>query len=100
GVVIALVVNFSQRVNGGRTSLVFMRLSSMGYAVPGTVLAIGVMVAVLFMDHRVNDFAKAMEWSRPGLIFSGSMFALIFAMVVRFSAVAIGSVESNLNKIS
>lgn len=100
GVAIALIVNFSQRVNGGRSSLAFMRLSSMGYAVPGTVLAIGVMVAVLFMDHRVNDFAKAMAWSRPGLIFSGSMFALIFAMVVRFSAVAIGSVESNLNKIS
>lgn len=100
GVAIALTVNFSQRVNGGRSSLVFMRLSSMGYAVPGTVLAIGVMVAVLFMDHRVNDIAKAMEWGRPGLIFSGSMFALIFAMVVRFSAVAIGSVESNLNKIS
>ena len=100
GVAIALTVNFSQRVNGGRSSLAFMRLSSMGYAVPGTVLAIGVMVAVLFMDHRVNDIAKAMEWGRPGLIFSGSMFALIFAMVVRFSAVAIGSVESNLNKIS
>ncbi len=100
GVAIALTVNFSQRVNGGRYSLAFMRLSSMGYAVPGTVLAIGVMVAVLFMDHRVNDIAKAMEWGRPGLIFSGSMFALIFAMVVRFSAVAIGSVESNLNKIS
>ncbi|MHA2716684.1 ABC transporter permease [Vibrio owensii] len=100
GVAIALTVNFSQRVNGGRSSLAFMRLSSMGYAVPGTVLAIGVMVAVLFMDHRVNDIAKAMEWGRPGLIFSGSMFTLIFAMVVRFSAVAIGSVESNLNKIS
>ncbi|WP_104046387.1 ABC transporter permease [Vibrio jasicida] len=100
GVAIALTVNFNQRVNGGRSSLAFMRLSSLGYAVPGTVLAIGVMVAVLFMDHRVNDIAKAMEWGRPGLIFSGSMFALIFAMVVRFSAVAIGSVESNLNKIS
>ncbi|EIO4094069.1 iron ABC transporter permease [Vibrio parahaemolyticus] len=100
GVAVALVVNFTHRVNGKRESLAFMRLSSMGYAVPGTVLAIGVMVAVLFMDYRVNDIAKAMEWGRPGLIFSGSMFALIFAMVVRFSAVAIGTIESNLNKIS
>lgn len=100
GVVVALVVNFTYRVNGKRTTLTFIRLSSMGYAVPGTVLAIGVMVAVLFMDHRINDVAKAMEWGRPGLIFSGSMFAIIFAMVVRFSAVAIGSIESNLNKIS
>ncbi|NVD05717.1 iron ABC transporter permease [Vibrio sp. JPW-9-11-11] len=100
GVLVALVVNFCQRLNPSRTSLAMMRLSSMGYAVPGTVLAIGVMVPVLFMDHLVNDIAKAMEWSRPGLIFSGSMFALIFAMVVRFSAVAIGSIESSLSKVS
>lgn len=100
GVSVALLVNFCQRLNPGRQSLVFMRLASMGYAVPGTVLAIGVMVPVLFMDHLVNDIAKAMEWGRPGLIFSGSMFAIIFAMVVRFSAVAIGSIESSLGKIS
>ncbi|MDF2154207.1 iron ABC transporter permease [Vibrio sp. CAU 1672] len=100
GVAVALVVNFCQRVNPGRKSLAFMRLSSMGYAVPGTVLAIGVMVPVLFMDHMVNDIASYLAWNRPGLIFSGSMFALIFAMVVRFSAVAIGSIESSLSKVS
>ncbi|MDK9737943.1 iron ABC transporter permease [Vibrio sp. D404a] len=100
GIVVALTVNFNQRVNPNRKNLAYMRLSSMGYAVPGTVLAIGVMVPVLFMDHLVNDIAKAMEWGRPGLIFSGSMFALIFAMVVRFSAVAIGSIESSLSKVS
>ncbi|WP_070962317.1 ABC transporter permease [Vibrio sonorensis] len=100
GVAVALMVNFCQRVNPGKTSLAFMRLSSMGYAVPGTVLAIGIMVPVLAMDHAVNDIARYFEWGRPGLIFSGSMFAIIFAMVVRFSAVAIGSIESSLNKVS
>ncbi|MDN3681504.1 iron ABC transporter permease [Vibrio tapetis subsp. quintayensis] len=99
-VFIALVVNFNQRINQSKGSVLAMRLSSMGYAVPGTVLAIGVMAPVISMDHMVNDIAKYMEWGRPGLIFSGSMFALIFAMVVRFSAVAIGSIESNLNKVS
>ncbi|KII77487.1 ABC transporter permease [Vibrio renipiscarius] len=100
GVFIALVVNFYHRLRASRTSVMFMRLSSLGYAVPGTVLAIGVMVPVIFMDHAVNDLAKAMEWGRPGLIFSGSMFAIIFALVVRFSAVAIGSIESSLSKVS
>lgn len=100
GVLIALVVNFYHRLSASRTSVLFMRLSSLGYAVPGTVLAIGVMVPVIFMDHAVNDLAKAMEWGRPGLIFSGSMFAIIFALVVRFSAVAIGSIESSLSKVS
>ena len=97
---VALVVNFCYRLAPNRSNLSFMRLSSMGYAVPGTVLAIGIMLPVLFMDHLVNDIAKYMQWGRPGLVFSGSMFAIIFAMVVRFSAVAIGSIESNLNKIS
>jgi iron(III) transport system permease protein len=97
---VALVLNFYARLKQNRTSVALMRLSSMGYAVPGTVLAIGVMVPVLTLDHSVNDIAKAMQWGRPGLIFSGTMFAIIFAMLVRFSAVAIGSIESSLNKVS
>ena len=97
---VALVLNFYARLKQNRTSVALMRLSSMGYAVPGTVLAIGVMVPVLTLDHTVNDIAKAMQWGRPGLIFSGTMFAIIFAMLVRFSAVAIGSIESSLNKVS
>ncbi|EOG9060882.1 ABC transporter permease [Vibrio fluvialis] len=100
GVAVALVVNFYNRLKSNRVSVALMRLSSMGYAVPGTVLAIGVMVPVLTLDHAVNDVAKAMQWGRPGLIFSGTMFAIIFALIVRFSAVAIGSIESSLNKIS
>jgi iron(III) transport system permease protein len=100
GVAVALIVNFCQRINPGRNSVISMRFSSMGYAVPGTVLAIGVMTFVTSVEHGINDIAKWMEWTPPGLIFSGSMFALIFAMVVRFSAVAIGSVESSMSKVS
>ncbi len=100
GVTIALIVNFYARLKQNRFSLALMRISSMGYAVPGTVLAIGVLVPILTLDHTVNDIAKAMQWGRPGLIFSGTMFAIIFAMLVRFSAVAIGSIESSLNKVS
>ncbi|MFA0441199.1 iron ABC transporter permease [Vibrio sp. 10N.286.49.C2] len=99
-VLIALVVNFYRRLSPNTSSQIFMRASSLGYAVPGTVLAIGVMVPVIFMDHAVNDFAVWMDWKRPGLIFSGSMFAIVVAMVVRFSAVAIGSIETSLSKVS
>ncbi|MFB9135958.1 iron ABC transporter permease [Vibrio sp. AK197] len=99
-VMVALTVNFYHRLESNKRSLSFLRLSSLGYAVPGTVLAIGIMVPVLSLDHAINDVAKWMDWGRPGLIFSGTMLALIFAMVVRFSAVAIGSVESSLSKLS
>jgi iron(III) transport system permease protein len=98
-VAIALLVNFSYRLSAKRIDLAAMRLASLGYAVPGTVLAIGVMAPMLTLDHWVNDVARWMDWGRPGLILSGSMVALIFAMVVRFAAVAIGSIENGLAKI-
>ncbi|MBF9002406.1 MULTISPECIES: ABC transporter permease [Vibrio] len=97
---IAIVVNFTHRLQGAHQSLFFMRAASLGYAVPGTVLAIGVLAPVLKVDYWINDMAKFMAWDQPGLVLSGSMFAIIFAMVVRFSAVAIGSVESSLGKVS
>lgn len=99
-VIIAIVVNFSHRLQpSSKWSVIPMRLASLGYAVPGTVLAIGVMLPMITLDHLVNDISKQLGFGMVGLIFSGSIFALIFASVTRFSAVAIGSIESNLNKI-
>ncbi|MGF1766593.1 iron ABC transporter permease [Enterovibrio makurazakiensis] len=98
--IIALLVNFYRRFSATPASNVPMRMSSLGYAVPGTVLAIGVLISLTSVDHAINDFAKVMDWGRPGLLFSGTMFALLTAFVVRFSAVAIGSVESSLAKVS
>ena len=97
---VAIVVNFTSRLHNSQHSLFFMRAASLGYAVPGTVLAIGVLSPILKMDHWINDIAQMMHFEQPGLVLSGSMFAIVFAMVVRFSAVAIGSVESNLSKVS
>ena len=99
-VIIAIVVNFLHRLQpSSKWSVIPMRLVSLGYAVPGTVLAIGVMLPMIALDHLVNDISKQLGFGMVGLIFSGSIFALIFASVTRFSAVAIGSIESNLNKI-
>lgn len=99
-VIIAIVVNFLHRLQpSSKWSVIPMRLASLGYAVPGTVLAIGVMLPMIGLDHLVNDISKQLGFGMVGLIFSGSIFALIFASVTRFSAVAIGSIESNLNKI-
>ncbi|CZF83594.1 Sulfate transport system permease protein CysW [Grimontia celer] len=98
--IIALLVNFYKRLSGRAASNVPIRIASMGYAVPGTVLAIGVLIFLTSADHIINDIAKALDWGRPGLLLSGTMFAMLTAFVVRFSAVAIGSVESSLAKVS
>ncbi|MDC0612378.1 iron ABC transporter permease [Vibrio sp.] len=99
-VVIAIIMNFYRRMNDTKYSVGLMRFSSVGYAIPGTVLAIGIMVPVTSLDHSINDLAKMMGWGRPGLVFSGTLFALVFGLLVRFTAVAIGSVENSLNKVS
>lgn len=98
--IVALTVNFSYRLRSSKYTQMLMRLSSLGYAIPGTVLAIGVLFPVLKLDHFINDIAKFLHLSTPGLIFSSSIFAIVFAMVVRFAAIAIGSIESHLQKIS
>ncbi len=99
-VVIALIMNFNVRVQASRSNIMYSRMGALGYAVPGTVLAIGVMTPVLMADHWINDIADMMELGRPGLVLSGSVFALVFAMVVRFLAVALGAIESGLGKVS
>lgn len=105
---IAILVNFYSRLmkyhhktnQFSYLNIIPMRISSLGYAVPGTVLAIGIMVIVLSGDHLINDTAKLFGMKPPGLVLSGTMFALVFAFVVRFCAVAVGSIEASLNKIS
>ncbi|WBA18323.1 ABC transporter permease [Salinivibrio kushneri] len=96
---IAWTVNVYRRLRGHGVSVAPMRLASMGYAVPGTVLAIGVMLVLTRGDHFINDIATHYGWGRPGLLLSGTMVALLVAFVVRFSAVAIGSIESSMAKI-
>ncbi len=97
--IVAITVNFNRRLVAKPSAVVPLRIASLGYAVPGTVLAIGVMIILVSGDHIINDVASLMGWGRPGLVMSGTMFALIVAFVARFCAVAIGSVESSLAKI-
>lgn len=75
-------------------------MASTGYALPGTVLAIGVLIPLGQLDFALNEItSRWFEW-QPGLIFSGTVVAIVFAYVVRFNAVALGSIESSYAKIS
>lgn len=98
--IIALIVNIHKRFAINFMGDIPSRMASLGYAVPGTVLAIGVLIFLTRFDHIINDITITLGLGRVGLIFSGSILALLIAFVVRFSAVAIGSIESSLAKIS
>ena len=98
--IVALLLGLYQRMQTGPLASIPSRLVSTGYAMPGNVLAIGTLIPLTFSDHFINGVIMNMGYSPVGLIFSGSIFAIIFAYVVRFSAVAVGSVESSLGRVS
>lgn len=97
---IALFLMFVRRISPRPSDVLPSRLASTGYALPGTVLAIGVLVPLTLLDFAINDLAEFLGMSGPGLILTGSVVALIFAFCVRFVAIAIGSIESSYKRIS
>ncbi|MNF50874.1 Sulfate transport system permease protein CysW [compost metagenome] len=97
---IALLLGFFRRLDGGIRSLLPLRIAAMGYAMPGTVLAIGVLVPLTALDFGLNDLAEWLGMQGPGLLLTGTLTAIVFGYLVRFVAIAIGSVESSMGKIS
>lgn len=102
GLVVALGLGIVAARRHGRESWLpaLTRVASLGYALPGTVLALGLLVPVAGFD---NAFASAMRgWFgfNPGLILIGSGAALVIAYVVRFLAIAVSGIESGLSRIS
>lgn len=99
-ILIALIVNFYQRLSPGLAAKMTIRLSSLGYAVPGTVVAIGVLIPLTNMDLWLNDLIVGWGFSQVGLVLSGSLVILVLGYLVRFSAIAVGSIDSSLKQVS
>ncbi|MCA0433761.1 MAG: iron ABC transporter permease [Proteobacteria bacterium] len=99
-IALALVFGYANRRNKIRWLQMVTKLSGFGYAVPGTILAIGLLVPFGFLDRQINAVTESLFSYRPGLIISGSLLALVFAYVTRFLIVASGAVETGLLKIS
>jgi len=95
----ALVLAYGNRINPSRAMRFFSRLSSMGYAIPGTVIAVGVLIPFGALDNMINDFSRTRYDMTVGLFFSGTVFILLFAYTVRFLSVSLQSVEAGLDKV-
>jgi iron(III) transport system permease protein len=88
------------RVSRAPTAGVFLRAASLGYAAPGTVVAIGLMTPLFLLDNLIADGLEAAFGLSVGLIVSGSGAALVYAYAVRFLTISAGGVESGLAKLS
>lgn len=96
---LALLFAYARRLKRDWLVLIPVRLAAMGYAIPGTVIAIGVMLPLALLDQRIDLLAEQWFGVRTGLLFSGTLFALLLAYSVRFLAVSLHSVEAGLHRI-
>ncbi|MFB2549464.1 ABC transporter permease [Ensifer soli] len=99
-VVIGFVLAYAAR--GGRSRLVAVagRLATLGYGVPGSVLAIGVLFPFAAFDNALDAFLRQHAGISTGLLLSGTGFAIIFASTVRFLTMAEGTIEAGFQKLS
>ncbi|WEJ81492.1 iron ABC transporter permease (plasmid) [Paracoccus versutus] len=94
-----LVLAYAARTYPGRSTSLAARASTLGYAVPGTVLAIGLLYPVGLFDRF---WAGGVEWligAAPGLLLLGSGAALVLAYSVRFMAISTGGIEAGFSRI-
>ena len=96
---LALLMAYGKRLHPTRPIRSMVTLAGMGYAVPGTVIAVGVMIPLAAFDNTLDSWMREHFDYSTGLLLSGSLFALLFSYLVRFLAVALNTVESGLLKI-
>jgi len=97
---VALIMAYGVRLNPNYLTKFSTRIGSMGYAIPGSVIAVGILIPFGWVDNTIDSWLRDNMGISSGLILSGTIFALIFAYVVRFLAVAFNTVEASLGKIT
>lgn len=95
----ALMVSYSKRISGKRSVKASEQMLSLGYAVPGIVIAVGVLIVAGWADQSLNRLTLSWFDYRPGLIFSGTVSILIFAYAVRFASVALQNTETGFGRL-
>ncbi|MGJ8622641.1 MAG: ABC transporter permease [Yoonia sp.] len=98
-VVAALVLGTLHRVRASRLTGASLYVARMGYAVPGGVIAVGLLVPFAAFDNGLDAWMRATFDISTGLLFTGSIWLLIFAYLIRFLAAAIGAYEGGIASV-
>jgi len=99
-VLLGLVLAYSLRSERSPGATIAGRIASLGYGVPGTVLAIGVLIPMANFDNAVDAFLRSHLGISTGLLLSGSAAAIVYACTARFMTMAEGTLEAGFQKLS
>jgi iron(III) transport system permease protein len=99
-VALAVLLAYTARLSRGVVPNILNRLVELGYAVPGSVIAVGVLIPVGHLDHWLSSHWEQATGHNPGLLLTGGIVALVYAYLVRFLSVSLHSVSTSLSKIT
>ena len=97
---LGIFIGYSQRLSSHWSVKLATRISTIGYAIPGAALAIGLIISFGAMNKIIIPLSEHFSLSAQSFFLSGGVVALFFAYTIRFLAISVGSVESGLEKIT
>ncbi len=97
---LAVLVAYARRLDAGPASKLAHWTAGMGYALPGSVIAVGVLIPVARLDNTLVQWLQTNFGWQGGLVLTGSIAALVFACLVRFLASALQSVDAALHRVT
>jgi iron(III) transport system permease protein len=96
----AIFLVYALRMISHRAARWVLPVTTLGYAAPGAVLAVGILIPLAALDHRLADAVLAVTGWDPGLMLTGTAAALVLAYAVRFFGVAQGAVDTAFGRIA
>lgn len=99
-VALALLIAYAARSHAGPATRWAHRIAGLGYALPGSVIAVGVLIPVTRLDHAIATLLRETLHLEIGLVFTGGIAALVYACLVRYLTAALQAVDAGLSKIT
>ncbi|WP_172296816.1 iron ABC transporter permease [Pseudoruegeria sp. HB172150] len=99
-VVAALFLVYGLRQSRNRLPKLLLPLTTIGYAAPGAVLGVGLLIPMAAADNAIADAVEALTGADIGLLMTGSAFAIVYAYAVRFFAIAQGAADAAIGRVS
>ncbi len=98
--ILSLIISYSSRIHNTNLNSFFKRISMLGYAIPGSIIGIGILIPFTFIDGLIINFFNSNFDINLNNLFTGSIMVLCFAYIVRFFAISQTTIESGLYRIS
>ena len=99
-VAVGLALVYARRLTANALVRFVVPIASLGYALPGTVLALGLLLPLAALDNATDALLRSSFGLSSGLLLSGSLFVIVLAYTVRFLAISLGSLEAGFEKLS